>query len=97
MVCPSVVSQDYRTEADNEFVIKGNSALLKCEIPSFVADFVSVQSWIDSEDRVYYPSNKYGKLLHIIHGLYLLLWIGFYFKWFFYFSGLFVGLQSLVS
>ena len=58
-----VVSQSYRTEADNEFVIKGNSAIIKCEIPSFVADFVSVQSWVDSEGITYLESDKYGKFI----------------------------------
>lgn len=43
----AVVYQDYRTEADNEFVILGNAAVVKCEIPSFVADFVRVTGWID--------------------------------------------------
>ena len=27
----------------------GNDAIFKCSIPSFVTDFVFVQSWIDSE------------------------------------------------
>jgi hypothetical protein len=27
----------------------GNAALLKCSIPSFVADFLHVVGWIDSE------------------------------------------------
>jgi hypothetical protein len=31
----------------NEYVIKGNAAILKCSIPSFVADFVQVVSWVD--------------------------------------------------
>lgn len=28
-------------------MIRGNAAVLKCSIPSFVADFVRVESWID--------------------------------------------------
>lgn len=38
------------TEAENEYVIKGNAAVMKCKIPSFVADFVQVEAWIDAED-----------------------------------------------
>lgn len=38
------------TEAENEYVIKGNSAVVKCKIPSFVADFVHVEAWIYNED-----------------------------------------------
>ena len=54
------MAQDYESDADKEYVIKGNSAIMKCEIPSFVADFVSVQSWIDSEGKSYFPGNNYG-------------------------------------
>lgn len=45
-----VVSQFYITEAENEYVIKGNAAVMKCKIPSFVADFVYVEAWINVED-----------------------------------------------
>lgn len=44
-------------------MIRGNSAVLKCKIPSFVADFVSVQSWVDSEGKHYYPNNNYGNFV----------------------------------
>jgi len=30
---------------------------MKCEIPSYVADFVFVDLWLDSEGRNYYPDN----------------------------------------
>lgn len=45
-----VVTQFYITEAENEYVIKGNAAVMKCKIPSFVADFVQVEAWIIAED-----------------------------------------------
>ena len=41
----SAVVQNYRTAIPEEFVIRGNDALVKCSIPSFVTDFVSVLSW----------------------------------------------------
>lgn len=47
----AVVTQNfYITEAENEYVIKGNAAVMKCKIPSFVADFVYVDAWINVED-----------------------------------------------
>lgn len=46
-----VVSQFYITEAENEYVIKGNSAVMKCKIPSFVADFVHVEAWVDEDGK----------------------------------------------
>ena len=39
-----------------EQVVLGNDVLLKCIIPSFEADFVSVVSWQDSEG-VRHPAN----------------------------------------
>lgn len=57
----SVVIQPYEAEADNEYVIRGNSAIMKCEIPSYVADFINVDMWIDSDGGNYYPNNdQYG-------------------------------------
>jgi hypothetical protein len=45
----TVASTEYRVTVPEESVIVGNSALIKCSIPSFVADFVHVIAWIDSE------------------------------------------------
>jgi len=47
-----VVIQNYVTEAENEYVIRGNTAIIKCKIPSFVADFVSVDAWIADNDTI---------------------------------------------
>ena len=54
----SVVAQEFITEAHNVHVIIGNSALVKCEIPSFVADFVSVHSWITNQGDEYFGQNS---------------------------------------
>nr|AQY56561.1 down syndrome cell adhesion molecule [Penaeus chinensis] len=65
----AVVAQHYETEVNNEFVIRGNSAILKCNIPSFVADFVSVQAWVDNDGTAIYPSKSYdGKYLVLPSG-----------------------------
>lgn len=53
-----MVIQSYEAEADNEYVIRGNSAIMKCEIPSFVADFVAVDLWFDSDGTEYYPGDE---------------------------------------
>ena len=56
-----VVAQEYVAEADNEYVINGNSAIFKCEIPSFVADFVHVTSWTEEgSDITYHHSKEFG-------------------------------------
>ncbi|XP_055624208.1 cell adhesion molecule Dscam2 isoform X50 [Toxorhynchites rutilus septentrionalis] len=49
----AVVQQHYESEVNNVYVIRGNAAILKCSIPSFVSDFVSVVSWNDDSGNVY--------------------------------------------
>lgn len=54
----TVVSQFYQSEVNNEYVIRGNAAVLRCSIPSFVADFVNVISWHDESGNEYPPKNE---------------------------------------
>ncbi len=44
-----MVIQSYETDVAKEYVILGNDALMKCSVPSFVAESVQVVSWQDSE------------------------------------------------
>lgn len=53
-----MVHQFYQSEVNNEYVIRGNSAVLRCSIPSFVADFVSVLSWQDENGHLYGSLDK---------------------------------------
>lgn len=55
-----VVNQFYEAEILTEYVIRGNAAVLKCSIPSFVADFVKVEAWIDEEGTVITYSEDLG-------------------------------------
>lgn len=48
-----MVSQSYITEAENEYIIHGNSAIMKCKIPSYVSDFVAVEAWISDKGETY--------------------------------------------
>lgn len=48
---PSVVPQSYFVTVMDEHVLRGNAGLLKCHIPSFVSDFVSVVGWLDASDE----------------------------------------------
>ena len=52
----AVVTQEYVTDTHNVYVIRGNSALLKCEIPSFVADFISVVGWTDNQGGQFFAA-----------------------------------------
>ncbi|XP_071549821.1 cell adhesion molecule Dscam1-like [Panulirus ornatus] len=42
----AVVRQYYEVQVYDEFVISGNTAVIKCHVPSFVRDYVSVTSWV---------------------------------------------------
>lgn len=56
-----VVQQHYQARVIDEFVLRGNAALLKCNLPSFVADFVSVEAWISDDGMEILPnSNDFG-------------------------------------
>ncbi|KYQ60785.1 hypothetical protein ALC60_00153 [Trachymyrmex zeteki] len=55
----NVVTQYYEAEVVSEYVIRGNAAILKCTIPSFVAEFVSVESWVGSDGSTFRPSTDY--------------------------------------
>lgn len=55
-----VVIQYYDAEVVSEYVIRGNTAILKCNIPSFVADFVFVDAWIRTDGLEYSATNDFG-------------------------------------
>ncbi|XP_071567238.1 Down syndrome cell adhesion molecule 1 isoform X28 [Temnothorax nylanderi] len=65
----AVVTQYYEAEVVSEYVIRGNAAILKCTIPSFVAEFVSVESWVGSDGSTFRSSTDYdGKYLVLPSG-----------------------------
>ncbi|XP_048480585.1 Down syndrome cell adhesion molecule-like protein Dscam2 isoform X25 [Plutella xylostella] len=65
----AVVAQQYDTDVNKEYVIMGNSILLKCQVPSFVADFVDVLSWHTDEKEDFFPGENYeGKYLVLPSG-----------------------------
>lgn len=42
----------------DEHVLRGNTGILKCHIPSFVADYVFVSTWIEDEDTEIYSESE---------------------------------------
>ncbi|XP_049290917.1 Down syndrome cell adhesion molecule-like protein Dscam2 isoform X23 [Anopheles funestus] len=65
----AVINQHYQPEILTEYVIRGNSAILKCSIPSFVSDFVRVESWIDEDGNELVQSENYdGKYMVLPSG-----------------------------
>ncbi|XP_063932328.1 cell adhesion molecule Dscam1 isoform X2 [Zophobas morio] len=49
----AVVKQFYQSRVIDEFVLKGNTGILKCLVPSFVTDFVQVDAWVADDGIVY--------------------------------------------
>ncbi|XP_046813659.1 Down syndrome cell adhesion molecule-like protein Dscam2 isoform X7 [Vespa crabro] len=65
----AVVHQYYQSEVNNEYVIRGNAAILKCSIPSFVAEFVQVVGWQDDQGNSFNPQEgNDGKYLVLPSG-----------------------------
>lgn len=57
-----IVKQPYKIQVFDEFTIYGNTAVLKCSIPSFVRDYVIVTSWIrDDSINVISSAERGGK------------------------------------
>uniref|UniRef100_T1J836 Down syndrome cell adhesion molecule-like protein Dscam2 n=1 Tax=Strigamia maritima TaxID=126957 RepID=T1J836_STRMM len=58
--------QVYESQVYDEFVIRGNTAVMRCHIPSFVADYVAVTKWIvDGSSHIQSPAesgNRYSIL-----------------------------------
>mgnify|MGYP005984837989 CR=1 FL=1 len=48
----------------DESVLKGNTAIFKCHIPSFVSDYVYVVSWLEDDDKheIVTKDDQYGAL-----------------------------------
>ncbi|XP_068083883.1 cell adhesion molecule Dscam1 [Anabrus simplex] len=62
----AVVKQKYEIQVYDEYVISGNTAVLRCQVPSYVAEYVMVTSWIQDGTVNIYPntdtSGKYAVL-----------------------------------
>lgn len=59
----AVVLQYYEIQVYySKNVIRGNTAVLKCTIPSFVREYITVTSWIQDSKFNIFPTPKGGKL-----------------------------------
>ena len=54
------MSQAYTTDASKEYVISGNTALVKCVLPSYVADMLSIVNWVDNTGQTYPMASRNG-------------------------------------
>ena len=56
-----VVHHKYESDVFKENVILGNDALMKCVVPSFVADLISIDSWVDNSGLEMRSGRNFGK------------------------------------
>ena len=64
-----MTSQRFEIDILRESVIVGNDAIFKCSIPSFVSDFVFVDTWIDSEANILGSSSfNFGNCCNVGQG-----------------------------
>ncbi|XP_065168013.1 cell adhesion molecule Dscam1 isoform X4 [Atheta coriaria] len=65
----AVVKQKYEIQVHDEYVIAGNTAVFKCQIPHYVADYVMVTSWVqDSAINIYPNTDIGGKYVVLANG-----------------------------
>ncbi|XP_015788338.1 Down syndrome cell adhesion molecule-like protein Dscam2 [Tetranychus urticae] len=48
----AIVYQHYDVQVYDDFVIRGNTGILRCNIPTFVKDYVHVVSWLRSDGNI---------------------------------------------
>lgn len=78
-----VVSQAYDARVIDEYILSGNSAVLKCLVPSFVADFLEVISWELSDGQSFTASGSeenFGKFWIVVDFLFTFCLIAFMFS-----------------
>lgn len=48
-------------------MIRANSAIMKCKIPSFVSEFIYVDQWVASDGSIYTPGRaEHGRRAFIV-------------------------------
>lgn len=58
----SVINQFYDPGLmPNEYFMRQNAAIIRCSVPSFVADFVYVVAWVDSDGKEYVASENFSE------------------------------------
>ncbi|XP_054713933.1 cell adhesion molecule Dscam2-like [Uloborus diversus] len=55
-----MVKQPYKIQVFDEYTVSGNTAVLRCSIPSFMKDYVIVTSWVRDDSRTIMASSDRG-------------------------------------
>lgn len=59
-MCAAVIKQKYEVQVYDEYVISGNTAVMRCQVPSYAAEFTIVTSWIQEDVISIYPNSDTG-------------------------------------
>ena len=62
----AVINQKYQVQVHDEYVISGNTAVLKCQVPSYVSDFVVITAWIQDNGLHLYPNTDIGGKYNVL-------------------------------
>lgn len=61
-----MVKQFFEVQVYDSFVMRGNTAIFKAQIPSFVSDHVDIIEWISTDNDTYRFGDTYGDCTIII-------------------------------
>ncbi|XP_068204699.1 cell adhesion molecule Dscam2-like [Palaemon carinicauda] len=64
----AVVEQYWEVQVYNQYVLEGNTAVLKCKVPPFVKDFVTITSWTEGHSNYYPAQNSEGRIQMVSTG-----------------------------
>jgi hypothetical protein len=57
------VHQTYKVQVYDEFVITGNTGVMRCQVPTFVREYVKVIAWIKEEKVISTLMSPKGMIL----------------------------------
>lgn len=61
----SVVQQTFIPQVYDDYVIRGNTAVLRCHLPSFVREYVTLDSWLIDDDVVIKSTDIQSKWIEL--------------------------------
>ncbi|XP_076235762.1 cell adhesion molecule Dscam2 [Calliopsis andreniformis] len=62
----AVVRQNYKVLVQDVYVLAGNTGVLRCEIPTFVKEYVTVTSWVQDSTFNIFPTPKSDGKYHML-------------------------------
>ncbi|XP_055315262.1 cell adhesion molecule Dscam2 isoform X3 [Sitodiplosis mosellana] len=66
VIVRGVVNQKYKVQVHDEYVMSGNTALLKCQVPSYMNEFVMVTAWVQDNGMHLYPNTDIGGKYNVL-------------------------------